>query len=362
MMKILLWGTGKNAELLWIQCPTLFQYELLGFVDNNPEKQGKRFHGLPIYSLEVLDMCKPDCIVVLAEAFDEIYQQIVNSHPEMADIIKNKNYFYQESLLKRYKNTTDLEKIEIIKYIKKNGLNIFNYSFSKKYKDIIVKAFFDTKNQMFYVYHYGKKLYFSKELNSEKKVVDYYKFILMEQDEHSPHRYLTDDFNVSRGDVVIDVGAAEGNFSLQIIDMVSKLYIIEVDEAWVRALEQTFRNYMDKVIIIKKFAFSYDDGDFVALDSLFHEPIDFIKMDIEGNEWDALQGARQIIANSPNLRCVVCSYHSDFDQILIEDFMDKNNLEHSTSPGYIWFPSTIRQNYVSTRLNKAIVRGIKNRN
>ena len=82
-------------------------------------------------------------------------------------------------------------------------------------------------------------------------------------------------------------------------------------------------------------------------------------MDIEGNEWDALQGAEGLIRSSNNLKCAICSYHSDFDQVLIEDFMDKNNLVHTTSPGFMWFPWTIRQNYVSTKLNRAVVRGIK---
>lgn len=37
----------------------------------------------------------------------------------------------------------------------------------------------------------------------------------------------------------------------------------------------------------------------------------------------------------------------------------KNNLQHYTTFGFIWFPWTIRQNYVSTRLNRAVVRGYR---
>ncbi len=359
MWKILLWGTGQVAERLWLQCETLNQYELLGFIDNAKKKQGRVFKGLPVYPPEVLDEYKPDKIVILAADYDGIYQQIMEIHPEMKDIIANRYFFYQQSLLKRYKGTTDPEIITVIDYIKDNGLNVFNYEFIEKYKELSIEVCFDHQNDMFYVLHYGKRLYFSKEFQSKKNVIDYYKQILIEQDICSPHRYIANDFDVNEGDVVIDAGTAEGNFSLQIIEKVSKLYIIEANENWIEALRQTFKDYLDKVVFIQKFITSYDEGDFATLDALIYEPVNFIKMDIEGSEWDALQGARNIIEKSSNLKCAVCSYHSDFDQILIEDFMDKHNVEHSTSPGFIWYPWTLRQNYVSTRLNRAIVRGVK---
>ena len=127
----------------------------------------------------------------------------------------------------------------------------------------------------------------------------------------------------------------------------------------IEALKVTFHDYLDKVVFIEKFISSYDDGNIAALDSLIEDSVNFIKMDIEGNEWDALQGAKKIIERSVDLKCAICCYHSDFDQILIEDFMDKNHLYHVITPGFMWFPYTVRQNYVSTRLNRAIVRGYK---
>ena len=113
MLRIFLWGTGNIAEMLWMQCQTLSQYELLGFIDNNTEKQGAYFKGLYIYSPEVLDKCRPDYIVILTDAYDEIYKQIVDAHPEMENIIENKYFFYKESILKRYKATTNPEEIEV---------------------------------------------------------------------------------------------------------------------------------------------------------------------------------------------------------------------------------------------------------
>lgn len=359
MKRLFLWGTGQVAEKLWTQCQTLQQYEILGFIDNDCRKQGGNFKGLPVYSSEILNSCRPDLIVVLTDAYDEVHQQIKSVYPEMEDIIRNKNYFYMESIFERYRGTTDLEEIEVLDYIKKNGLDIFNYRFIEKYRNLPIDVAFDQGSGMFYVLYDGRPLYFSKQFDSEEKVASYFRFILLEQDVRSPHRYITDGFEVEEGDVVIDAGAAEGLFSLQVIDKASKLYIVETDEGWVEALRETFRNYGEKVVILQKFISSYDEGDIVSLDAVIHEPVNYIKMDIEGNEWDALLGAKRIIGQSKRLKSVICCYHSDFDRVLIEDFMDKNGLCHSVGAGLIWYPLTVRQNYVSTRLNKAIVRGIK---
>ena len=222
-----------------------------------------------------------------------------------------------------------------------------------------VQVFWDNACNLFYVNYKGHKMYMSRKFKNEKEVAAYYKSVLMEQDEDSPHKYLTKDFNVENSDVVVDVGVAEGNFSLDIIDRVKKIYLIETDDDWLEALKMTFREYEDKVQIVKGYVSSVEEGPFVTLDSIISEPVNFIKMDIEGNEWDALQGAAKLIQKSENIRCAICSYHSDFDQTLIEAFFDGMDIKHNTSDGYMWFPWKVRQNYVSTRLNRALVRGEK---
>lgn len=359
MLQILIWGTGEVAESTLSICRTLYLYEIMGFIDNNPQKEGTLFHGKRVYSSTILDKIVPDKIVILTDSYDEIRCQILELYPELDAIIENKNFFYKESLLRRYSDEKDKEIIKVLDFIKKNGLDIFNYDFKRKYENLDIKVYLDERCGLYYVMHYDKPLYFSRNYKSKKDVINYYKSILIEQDEKSPHKYLAGNFNIGEGDVVIDVGAAEGNFSLEVIDKVSKLYIIEVDDGWIEALNETFREYLDKIIIIKKYVSSYNEGIFSTLDSLVEEPVDFIKMDIEGCEWDALQGAIKLIKMSSRLKCAICSYHSDFDQELIESFMDKHNLLHDTTKGYMWFPWTVRQNNVSTKLHRAIVRGRK---
>lgn len=359
MQRIFLWGTGNIAETTLRQCMTLDSYEILGFIDNNPQKTGSLFHGKKIFTPDILDYIIPDKIVILADAYKVIKEQIVTMYPQYENLIENKNFFYKESVLARYQNERNKEIVEVLEYIKINGLDVFNYEFKKKYVDLNIEVYRDKENGMSYVMHHGKRLFFSKKYNNKEAIIHYYKSILLEQDVNSPHRYISEDFCINSGDIVIDIGAAEGNFSLEIIEKVSKLYIIETDEDWIEALKETFKEYLDKVVIIKKFISSYDEGEYARLDTLIDEPVNFIKMDIEGNEWDGLWGAENLINRSDNLKLAICSYHSDFDQILIEQFMDSHGIKHSTSKGYLWFPWCIRQKYVSTRLNRAIIRGIK---
>lgn len=359
VQKILLWGTGQVAEETLTKCLTLDQYDIQGCIDSNCEKTGDEFHGFKVYAPDVLDTVTPEKIVIVTDAYEAVCEQIKTQFPHLLSVVEDKYYFYKQSILQRYGNTDDEEIKSIIACVRKNGLQVFNYDFSAKYNSIDVTPVFDEEKRLFYVVHKGKKMYFSKSYNSAEKAAEYYKYLLMEQDMESPHRYLTETFCIDEGDVVVDVGVAEGNFSLEIVDKVEKLYLIEADDDWIEAIRATFSDYGDKVIIIKAFVSDYDEGKFSSLDTLIKEPVNFIKLDIEGNEWDALCGAKKLIGNSQKLRIAACVYHQDADQVLIEALMDEYGMSHEASGGYMWFPESSRQAYISTKLHRGLVRGSK---
>ena len=61
--------------------------------------------------------------------------------------------------------------------------------------------------------------------------------------------------------------------------------------------------------------------------------VDFIKMDIEGAEFEALQGARQtIIQHRPDL--ALCVYHSAADFTRLADFVDELGLGYRFHLGH----------------------------
>jgi len=359
MLKIFIWGTGNVAEETLRDCMTIDEYEILCFIDNDEEKQKSKFWNREVFAPTIISSILPDKIVVLTDAYDEIKAQIMDKFPDLEDRIENKNFFYKESLIKRYHNAKSKEITEVLEYIRTNGLDVFNYSFADKYKDLEVNVYFDEQHKLYYVYHQGHKLYISRSYKTRESVRDYYRSILLEQDKRSPHRYMNENFNVNTGDVVVDIGVAEGNFSLEIIQRVSKIYMIEADDNWIEALKLTFAPFENKVIIIKGFMSSYNEGKLITLDSVIHEPVNFIKMDIEGNEWDGLRGAVKVLQISGDVKMAICAYHSDFDQELIENFLSKHNFEFEHSSGYMWFPTKLRQTYVSTSLNRGIIRAYR---
>jgi len=362
MKQVLLWGTGKVAERTFEQCKMLSLYNICGFIDSNPQKWGTFFHNIQVYSPDdqQIQECKCDIIVILADAFDEISVQIHKKIPGFKGKIENKYYFYKESILKKYEGTDDPELLEVLTYLKNNSLEIFNYEYVKEYMNVNIEISFDDSCGLFFTNYMNKKMYFSRKFNTEDKAREYYKSLLLEQDNRSPHKYCDEMFKPENGDTVVDVGAAEGNFALEYIDDVSEIYLIEPDSDWVEALQHTFENYKNKVHIIQSFIGAFNEVDICQkLDTLIDKEIDFLKMDIEGAEWDALRGAREIIQKSSNIKMSICVYHSDYDQTLIENFMDEAGICHNSTLGYMWFPYSYRQTYISTELHRGVIRGYK---
>lgn len=74
---------------------------------------------------------------------------------------------------------------------------------------------------------------------SRKEAVRTYRSLEEEQDLHSPHYYFFDGLTLSENSVVADIGVAEGNFGLKIVDRVKELYLFECDAGWIEALEAT---------------------------------------------------------------------------------------------------------------------------
>lgn len=318
------------------------------------------FYGRVIYSPEMIKGIAFDKIIVLTCHFKEIKMQIQTLFTGKKVCVENRDYFDKKRILQHYHDSKDPEILEVMEYIKTHSLQVFNYEFVDKYLNMDVELCFDTTCEMYYALYNGKKMYFSKEYDTYEKVATYYKNILLEQDVESPHKYLSSEFNVQEGDVVLDVGVAEGNFSLDIVDKVKKIYMIETDAGWIEALQKTFQDYKDKIVIINKFATSFKEGKYTTLDSEIDEPVNYIKMDIEGNEWDALQGAERLIKQSKDLKCAICSYHREYDEILIKHILGKYGMKCSTTKGYMWF-GEISNDPMNTRIKfcKAIVRGVR---
>lgn len=191
---------------------------------------------------------------------------------------------------------------------------VFNDKFVDRYLDMTIETGFDAEKELFYVFHNGKRLYMKKGFSRED-AINYYRSILVEQDKESPHCYFTNHVNNLDGKVIVDCGAAEGNFIIDYIEQIKKVYFFEAEEQWIEALKATYEPWLDKVEFVCKFVSDYNDDTHIALSSYFQEinvKPDIIKLDIEGDEVRGLKDIEKIIKKTTII--FVCVYHYDGEE------------------------------------------------
>lgn len=225
-----------------------------------------------------------------------------------------------------------------LNFIQKNGISVFPYPFAKKYSPRDIKVFFDKKLGLSYVILDEKRLYFKRSW-SEKEIKKSYYFLQMEQDIESPHRYLTDNFYVTDNDIVADVGAAEGNFSLSVVEKAKAIYLFETDTEWIEALEATFAPWKEKVNIINKFISDINNDKNVTLDDFFANKgnFDFIKIDVDGAERPLLKGFDELLSSNMPLKLALCTYHQQQDEQEFSDLLIQKGFDITTSKNYMLF-------------------------
>ena len=203
---------------------------------------------------------------------------------------------------------------------------IFPYSFVFDYDLDSIKVLSDKDKGLFYVIHNDKKLYFKRDFQENQVKVAYY-CSLIEQDTNSPHKYLNDNFKINFNDTVVDIGAAEATFSLEVIESINKLYVFESDEGWIEALEATFEPWKEKVSVINKYVSNIDDDYNTILDSIIGKTkVNFIKIDVEGAEYKIIQGAKKTLKNNNSLRIAICTYHRENDAVKLIPLLQKNKI------------------------------------
>jgi hypothetical protein len=214
----------------------------------------------------------------------------------------------------------------------------FPYSYVFEYDYNKIKVFRDNLNGLFYVIHQGKRLYYTRKFQSENEVKESYNNVLIEQAEKSPHDYINDNFRVEENDIVLDIGAEAGNFSLEIVEIASKLYIIEPDIDWIEALNKTFDPWKEKVRIINKFVSNIDNDKCITLESILGENhVNFIKMDVEGMEPIIIKNSEKILINNTKIKLAICCYHKKDDAKTIEKLLTGFNFKCSLSDGYMLY-------------------------
>lgn len=296
----------------------------------------------------------------LKEREKRLQQQLnwIDTHP---------NQYSQKMIIqkikKNYGQSKDNEIQEILKNITASGhVGPYNQDFayevqgmSDEEKKLIQ---YDSEAGMWYALWKGKRMYYPKGRRKEDVIAEI-QFVYLEQDIKSPHRYLDESFDVNEGDIVVEAGVAEGNFGLEIVDKVKKLYLVECEHIWVEALQKTFEPWKDKVTIIEKMLGDKDEAEFASIDGIVTEGYaNFIKMDIEGAEMSALKGAVHTLENSRNIKCAICSYHRKNAERDIRNFLEQYHFYTTTTQGYMFFKEDL-DSWIDGELRRGLVRAVK---
>jgi hypothetical protein len=133
-------------------------------------------------------------------------------------------------------------------FMGRHGLSSYPAPYVLDYNNRTVNLEFDNDKQMHYCMHNGKKLYFTSTFG-KAQIIKLYKSLITEQDIRSAHRYV-ENYEDLKGITLLDVGSAEGIFTLDNIEKLEHAYLFEVEPFWIDALHATFEPWKEKVTII----------------------------------------------------------------------------------------------------------------
>lgn len=258
-------------------------------------------------------------------------------------------------------NEINDEQRAVLDYLKSHPVSTFPYPFQDLYSPDSIEVGFDRENGLHFVLLEGKRLYFKRRWTTSR-IRKGFSDLLCEQDLNSAHRYLEDDFDVNGQDVIVDIGAAEGNFSLSVIERVKKIYIFEYNGDWIEALKATFAPWKDKVEIINKKVASIDDENNVCLDTFIrqHGDVTFIKIDVDGAEQQVLDCSGEMLRARFPLKIALCTYHRNNDEKIFTDILRDSGFSVTPSKGYMlyYFDKKIEAPF----LRRGLIRAVREQN
>ena len=265
------------------------------------------------------------------------------------------------SILNYYANlpeTPSSEIHEVLEYLKSNPIAVFPYDFQNKYDAEKIEVLDDKVKGLRYVMLDGKKLYFKKRW-SKKRIRHSFNELTKEQDAKSPHRYLNDEFKIEDGEVLVDIGVAEGNFALEAVEKASRIIMFETDVEWIEALNATFEPWKDKVLIVNKFVSDITNSSNTTLDDFIgsDEKITFLKIDVDGAESRLMKGCKRILSEQKPLKVAICTYHKHQDEEEFNSLLIRNGFETTHSDGFIlfYYDKKIKAPY----LRRGLIRAVK---
>ncbi|MBK7810971.1 MAG: FkbM family methyltransferase [Saprospiraceae bacterium] len=236
--------------------------------------------------------------------------------------------------------------------ILKFGPTPYCWEFRKEYRKNEIIIGYDNEKNLNYFDLEGKRMFLPVEY-SKRKLKKLVWSLLIEQDIRSPHRYVKS-YDELSNKILFDVGAAEGIFSLMAIEYVSKVFLFEYNEIWIRALQETFKPWKEKVVLIPQKVGVSNDNDAVTLSTfLLSKKVDsiFLKMDIEGAEIEVLHEIKSVLSSQSNIELAVCTYHRPDDFATIKSILESINYSINPTEGTIYFNGSFNKVLIKSKKN-----------
>lgn len=324
-------------------------YELVGTVTAIKEEEGGLYRGAPVYYLENINENMADILIFpklygeIGDYLNRFLTKIINEHHFPAGKIETDDFLMKKYMTAKYENSTDAEIQDCIKYWQNHKLENFN-QYTAGYPVTWNEVFFDQNIGLHYILFEtveGKKLKMYYPRNSGFPMIDgkpYIGNVLIEQVPTSPHLYVTDTHKIEYGDVIIDAGVCEGNFSLRYAGVASKFYLFECDKSWIEPLYHSFHSAGLDANMISKGVGNISDYKTIKIDDVVDYTRGginyFLKMDVEGFEQQALEGANKFLSTG-RVKSSICAYHKPDDEVRIKNILRKHGYKVSTSKGYM---------------------------
>lgn len=333
--KIFLFGAGSWGWKVWRQINNYASsWNVVGFLDNDAEKQGQKMKGLTIFSPSILKEYSLDEIMVLicglttAEISKQLYAMGVTNYYSVYHLdmpVELRTSCRQDNI-----DSNDIEWL----------INRVEDERSKE----VVKSIVEKRRTGFFDY-----------TDLQEKGSEY---------------FIDEFFQKEDMEIFVDGGGYDGDTIEEFIEWTKnqyeKIYTFEPQKDKAEIIRNKLWRYEGKVELFEKGLYdsitelSFCDGNEVLsgkigddganskihtidIDSAINGKVTFIKMDIEGAELNALKGAEQtIIRNKPKL--AICIYHKPEDMWQIPQYID------SLVPEYKFYIRHFGMRYAGTIL------------
>jgi FkbM family methyltransferase len=296
--------------------------KVMGFIDNNPDKQNTEYCG-----------CKIIGINELADRKDEI-----------TIVIASLNYLFEIS--------SQLKALGFTKVISGPVFYIYNDNIYKAEPafDGIVKDLTENKQKYIDLYNFLEDEKSKTVLNA---IIDYRLSF-----DNSIYHSIKDEsqyfdetiIKFENNSIFIDGGGFDGDTSLKFIDKTNnkykKILFFEPDKVSFLKAKENLKNFeniefYEKGLYSKASTFKFnslgglgsnidDNGNITiqvaAIDEILDEKANYIKMDVEGAELEALKGAKKQLEQGAQL--AISLYHKSRDIWEIPEYIKKINPEY----------------------------------